>query len=40
MPRKGKRIVNAQKADWGLMTMKFVDSPRTRLAVLDLVLPV
>ena len=40
MPRKGKRIANAQEADWGLQTMKFVDSPRTRLAVLDLVLPV
>ena len=40
MPRKSKRISNAQEADWGLPTMKFVDSPRTRLAVLDLVLPV
>ena len=40
MPRIGKRIANAQEADWGLATMKFVDSPHTRLAVLDLVLAV
>jgi protocatechuate 3,4-dioxygenase beta subunit len=40
MPRKGKRITNAQEADWGLPTMKFVDSPRSRLVVMDLVLAV
>jgi protocatechuate 3,4-dioxygenase beta subunit len=40
MPRKGKRIANAQEADWGLPTMKIVERQQTRLAVLDLVLPV
>lgn len=40
MPRKGKRIANAQEADWGLPTMKIVERRETRLAVLDLVLSV
>ncbi len=40
MPRKGKRITNAQETDWGLPTMKIVDSPRTRLVVLDLAMAV
>jgi protocatechuate 3,4-dioxygenase beta subunit len=40
IPRKGKRIANAQEADWGLPTMKIVEVQRTRLAVLDLVLSV
>ncbi len=40
MPRKGKRIANAQEADWGLPTMKFVERQQTRLVVLDLALAV
>lgn len=40
MPRKGKRITNAQEASWGLPTMKIVERQQTRLAVLDLVLSV
>ena len=40
MPRKGKRIANAQEVDWGLPTMKLVELQQTRLAVLDLVLSV
>ena len=40
VPRKGKRITNAQEGDWGLRTMKLVERQQTRLAVLDLVLPV
>jgi protocatechuate 3,4-dioxygenase beta subunit len=40
LPRKGKRIGNAQEADWGLPTMKLVERQQTRLAVLDLVLSV
>ena len=39
-PRKGKRIANAQEADWGLPTMKVVERQQTWLAVLDLALPV
>jgi protocatechuate 3,4-dioxygenase beta subunit len=39
-PRKGKRITNAQEADWGLPTMKIVERAQTRLAVLDLALSV
>ena len=38
MPRKGRRIANAQEADWGLPTMKIIERAQTRLAVLDLVL--
>jgi protocatechuate 3,4-dioxygenase beta subunit len=38
--RKGKRIANAQEADWGLPTMKVVERAQTRLALLDLVLAV
>jgi protocatechuate 3,4-dioxygenase beta subunit len=40
MPRKGKRITNAQEADWGLQTMNIVERPPTRLAVMNLVLSV
>lgn len=40
MPRKGQRIPNAQEADWGLQTMRIVERPQTRLAVLDLALSV
>lgn len=40
LPRKGKRIANAQEANWGLPTMKLVERNATRLAVLDLVLAV
>ena len=40
VPRKGKRITNAQEADWGLPTMKIVERQQTRLAVLDLALSV
>ena len=40
MPRKVKRISNAQEADWGLQTMKIVERPQTRLALLELVLSV
>lgn len=40
MPRKGKRIANAQEADWGLPTMKIFERQQTRLAVLDVVLSV
>ena len=40
LSRKGKRITNAQEADWGLRTMKLVERQQTRLAVLDLVLSV
>lgn len=40
VPRKGKRITNAQEADWGLPTMKIVERGQTRLAVLDLALSV
>jgi len=40
VPRKGKRIANAQEADWGLPTMKIVERQQTRLAILDLVLSV
>lgn len=40
MPRRAKRISNAQEADWGLQTMKIVERPQTRLAVLDVVLAV
>jgi protocatechuate 3,4-dioxygenase beta subunit len=40
MPRRTKRIANAQEADWGLPTMKVVERRQTRLAVLDLVMPV
>jgi hypothetical protein len=40
MPRKGKRIANAQEADWGLPTMNLVERQQTRLAVLDLMLSV
>jgi protocatechuate 3,4-dioxygenase beta subunit len=40
MPRKGKRITNAQEADWGLQTMNIVERPQTRLAVMNLVLSV
>jgi protocatechuate 3,4-dioxygenase beta subunit len=40
MPRKVKRIPNAQEADWGLPTMKIVERRQTRLAVLDLAMPV
>lgn len=39
-PRKGKRILNAEEADWGLQTMKVLDRSPSRLAVLDLVLAV
>lgn len=38
MPRKDRRITNAQEADWGLSTMRIVQRRQTRLAVLDLVL--
>jgi protocatechuate 3,4-dioxygenase beta subunit len=38
--RKGKRITNAQEADWGLPTMKVVERLQTRLAVLDVALAV
>lgn len=40
MPRKGKRITNAQEASWNLPTMKIIERAQTRLAVLDLVLSV
>jgi protocatechuate 3,4-dioxygenase beta subunit len=40
MPRKQKRIANAQEADWGLPTMRIVERRQTRLAVLDLALTV
>ena len=40
LPRKGKRIANAQEADWGLPTMKTVQRKQTRLAVRDLALSV
>jgi protocatechuate 3,4-dioxygenase beta subunit len=40
LPRKSKRIANAQEADWGLQTMKVVERAQTRLAVMDLVLAV
>jgi protocatechuate 3,4-dioxygenase beta subunit len=40
MPRRGKRIGNAQEADWGLPTMKIVERQQTRLAVMDLMLSV
>lgn len=40
LPRKGKRIANAQEADWGLPTMKLFERQQTRLAVLDLVLAI
>lgn len=40
MPRKGKRITNAQEADWGLPTMKLVLRQQTRLVVMDLALSV
>jgi protocatechuate 3,4-dioxygenase beta subunit len=40
MPRKLKRIANAQEADWGLQTMKIVARSQARLAVLDVVLSV
>lgn len=40
MPRKGKRIANAQEAGWNLPTMKIIERQQTRLAVLDLVLSV
>ena len=40
VPRKGKRITNAQEADWGLPTMKTVQKQQTRLVVLDLALAV
>jgi protocatechuate 3,4-dioxygenase beta subunit len=40
MPRKGLRIRNAQEADWGLSTMKVVERPQTRLALMDVVLSV
>jgi protocatechuate 3,4-dioxygenase beta subunit len=40
MPRKGKRIANAQEADWGLPTMKLVQRQQTRLVVMDLALSV
>jgi protocatechuate 3,4-dioxygenase beta subunit len=40
IPRKVKRIANAQEADWGLSMMKLVERQQTRLAVLDLVLSV
>ena len=39
-PRRGKRITNAQEGDWGVRTMKLVERQQTRLAVMDLVLPV
>lgn len=38
VPRKGKRIANAQEADWDLPTMKIVDRQQTRLALMELVL--
>lgn len=40
MSRKGKRITNAQEADWGLQTMNIVERPATRLAVMNWVLSV
>lgn len=40
VPRKVKRIGNAQEADWGLPTMKLIERPQTRLAVLDVMLAV
>lgn len=40
MPRKVRRISNAQEADWGLPTMKIVERQQTRLALLDLSLSV
>ena len=40
LPRRGKRITNAQEGDWGVPTMKVVERQQTRLAVMDLVLPV
>ena len=39
-PRRGKRITNAQEASWALPTMKIIERQQTRLAVLDLALPV
>ncbi|MEZ5738654.1 MAG: hypothetical protein R3E68_03770 [Burkholderiaceae bacterium] len=39
MPRKAPRIANAAE-DWGLPTMKIVQRRQTRLAVLNLALPV
>lgn len=39
-PRKGKRIANAQEADWGLPTMMMIERQQTRLAILDLALSV
>lgn len=40
VPRKRSRIRNAQEADWGNPTMKIVERPQTRLALLDVVLSV
>lgn len=40
VPRKGKRIANAQEASWGLQTMKIIERQQTRLAILDLALAV
>lgn len=40
LPRKGKRVTNAQEADWGLPTMKVIERQQTRLAVLVLALSV
>jgi protocatechuate 3,4-dioxygenase beta subunit len=40
LPRKSPRISNAKEADWGLQTMKMVERPQTRLALIDLALPV
>lgn len=40
LPRKGKRITNAQEADGGLPTMKVTERQQTRLAVLVLALSV
>lgn len=40
LPRKAARIPNAQEADWGLPTMRIVERPTTRLALLDVVLAV
>jgi hypothetical protein len=39
MPRKQKRIANAQEADWGLPTTRIAERRQTRLAVLDRALP-
>jgi protocatechuate 3,4-dioxygenase beta subunit len=40
LPRKGPRIRAAQEADWGLPTMKVVERPQMRLALMDVVLSV